>query len=364
MTNFDHIRQHFLLPPVDHRFPLVISGPCSAETPEQLLTTARLLAQNGKIDVLRAGIWKPRTKPGGFEGVGRDALPWLLACKKETGLKTTVEVATPEHVELAMQHEVDMLWIGARTTTNPFAVDALAQAMKNIPCPVLIKNPMNPDVDLWDGAVQRLQRAGVERIGLLHRGFSSYGKSAYRNPPQWQIALEMQQRYPQLPMLCDPSHICGNTTLIQHTAQHALDLNYAGLMLEAHYQPEKAWSDAEQQLHPDALLQLLHQLVVRTSLPDKERLAEALAALRKKVDLLDSHLIDVLAQRMETIREIAAYKKKHHIKILQAERWEKIVGKCLHEAQEKGLQDEFIRQILSAIHLASIEQQHEVMNKD
>jgi len=347
-----------------NKLPIIISGPCSAETEEQLISTAIALKKTTKIDVLRAGIWKPRTKPGSFEGAGTVGLKWLLEAKRQTGLKTTVEVATAKHVEEALKHEVDILWIGARTTVNPFAVQDIADSLQgNSKAIVLVKNPINPELMLWEGALERFLKAGITNIGAIHRGFSKYGDSNFRNPPQWQIPIELKQHYPELTLICDPSHICGKRETLFHVAQKAMDLDFDGLMIESHLTPDLAWSDAQQQLTPSDLLVLLEKLVIR-----KGKLSPALTSeidkLRQKINVLDSDLIDVLSKRMQIVTQLGKYKKTNQVQILQPKRWEEILNKSLEEAIEKGLGQDFIRNVFTEIHIESIKLQSKIMNEE
>lgn len=347
-----------------NKLPIIISGPCSAETEEQLISTAIALKKTTKIDVLRAGIWKPRTKPGSFEGAGTVGLKWLLEAKRQTGLKTTVEVATAKHVEEALKHEVDILWIGARTTVNPFAVQDIADSLQgNSKAIVLVKNPINPELMLWEGALERFLKAGITNIGAIHRGFSKYGDSNFRNPPQWQIPIELKQHFPELTLICDPSHICGKRETLFHVAQKAMDLDFDGLMIESHLTPDLAWSDAQQQLTPSDLLVLLEKLVIR-----KGKLSPALTSeidkLRQKINVLDSDLIDVLSKRMQIVTQLGKYKKTNQVQILQPKRWEEILNKSLEEAIEKGLGQDFIRNVFTEIHIESIKLQSKIMNEE
>jgi chorismate mutase len=347
-----------------HGGPILISGPCSAETEEQLITTCIQLAETKKVDVLRAGIWKPRTKPGSFEGVGAEALKWLDQAKKETGLKTAVEVANVKHVYSALKHNVDVLWLGARTTVNPFAVQEIADALEGVDITVLLKNPVNPDIDLWEGGIERILKAGVKNVGAIHRGFSKYGVSHFRNPPQWQIPIELKQRFPELTMICDPSHICGRRDTLLEVSQEAIDLNFDGLMIETHINPDKAWSDASQQITPNELQKLAESIIIRDSkLPLKGDNIE-LDLLRQKINVLDSELIDILSKRMEITDDIGLYKKKNRIKILQSNRWEEIVERSVQEGKSKGLTRDFIVKFLSDIHLESITRQNNIMNSN
>ena len=314
--------------------PFIISGPCSAETEQQMIETAIRLAKTGKVDVLRAGIWKPRTKPGRFEGNGIIALPWLLSAKKITGLPTTIEVATAMHVEEAMKFEVDILWIGARTTVNPFSVQELANALRGVKIPVFIKNPINPDIELWSGSIERLQQVGIEQLGMIHRGFSAYGNTEFRNAPMWHLPIEMKRRYPNMPLICDPSHICGDRILLQSIAQKSIDLDFDGLMLESHIDPDNAWSDAKQQVTPDRLMELLNALTWRHGNSSEQEFITALATLREQIDQLDDELITLMGQRMKLSDKIGAYKKDNNITILQTRRWNDI----LESAFKKGEQ--------------------------
>src|SRR3954469_1729034 len=301
--------------------PLIISGPCSAETETQVLETAQRLAATGKIDVLRAGIWKPRTRPGMFEGIGTKGLPWMQKAKKLTGLPTTVEVATAKQVEDALHFDVDVLWLGARTTVNPFSVQEVADALRGVNVPVMIKNPINPDLELWTGAVERVAKSGIKEIGLIHRGFSSYGNTEYRNAPMWHLAIEMKRRNPSLLMINDPSHICGRRDILLEVAQKAIDLDYDGLMIESHIDPDKAWSDAKQQETPERLAEMLGEIVWRKEDVASEEFHAALEKLRNQINHLDDELMQILSQRMKVAENIAIYKKENNITILQTNRW-------------------------------------------
>jgi chorismate mutase len=287
--------------PASDKKPLIISGPCSAETEEQVIATAQRLAATGKVDMLRAGIWKPRTRPGSFEGIGAKGLPWLQKAKELTGLPTTVEVATAKQVESALHFGVDMLWIGARTTVNPFSVQDVADALKGVDIPVLIKNPINPDLELWIGAVERIQKAGITQVGLIHRGFSSYGNTEFRNAPMWHLAIELKRRHPELPMICDPSHICGRRDILQAVAQEAIDLDYDGLMLETHIDPDNAWSDAKQQITPEKFGEMLDSMVFRNERTDKNEFNTALEKFRNQINGIDDEIIQLLSNRMNKI---------------------------------------------------------------
>ncbi len=342
--------------------PLIISGPCSAETEEQVLQTATQLAATGKVDLLRAGIWKPRTKPGMFEGIGTKGLPWLAQAKKITGLPITVEVATAKHVQDALQFDVDVLWIGARTTVNPFSVQEVADALRGVDIPVLIKNPINPDLDLWSGGIERLQKVGVKQIGMIHRGFSSYGNTEFRNAPMWHLPIEMKRRFPDMLLICDPSHICGNRTLLQSVAQKSIDLDFGGLMLETHIDPDNAWSDAKQQITPEGLAELLSGLVWRFEDTDEKEFVTALATLREQINQVDDELMTLLSQRMKIAEKIGEYKKNNNITILQTNRWNDILEKAFKKAEKLGLSKEFITKYFDAVHLESINHQNKIMN--
>lgn len=342
--------------------PLIISGPCSAETEEQVLQTAKRLAATGSVDMLRAGIWKPRTRPGSFEGVGVRALPWLQRAKKETGLPTAVEVATARQVEDALGFEVDLLWIGARTTVNPFSVQEVADALRGVKVPVLIKNPINPDLELWTGAVERVAKAGIADIGLIHRGFSSYGNTEYRNAPMWHLAIEMKRRNPGLPFINDPSHICGRRDILQEVAQKAIDLDYDGLMIESHSSPDEAWSDAAQQITPEQLKTLLESITWRKEDSASEEYHQALEKLRQQINQLDDELLFILGQRMKIAERIAEYKKDNNITILQTRRWNEILERACGKGEKLGLSREFITKYFDAVHLESIAHQTKIFN--
>ena len=342
--------------------PLIISGPCSAETEEQMLETATRLAKTGKVDMLRAGIWKPRTKPGLFEGNGIVALPWLAKAKKITGLPVTVEVATARHVEDALKFEIDMLWIGARTTVNPFSVQEVADALRGVDIPVLIKNPINPDLELWSGGIERLQKAGIQQVGMIHRGFSSYGNTEFRNAPMWHLPIEMKRRYPHMPLICDPSHICGNRTLLQSVAQKSIDLDFDGLMLESHIDPDNAWSDAKQQVTPERLLEMLTDLVWRMESTTEQEFITALTTLREQINQVDDELLALLGQRMKLSDKIGEYKKNNNITILQTNRWNDILERAFKKGEALGLTKDFIVKYFDAVHLESIHHQNKIMN--
>ncbi len=345
--------------PCDSERPFVIAGPCSAETEEQVMTTARQLAFKG-CHIFRAGVWKPRTKPGGFEGNGETALPWLKRVKDETGMLITTEVATPEHVELALKYGMDILWIGARTTANPFAMQALADSLKGVDIPVLVKNPVNPDLELWIGAMERINQAGVKRIAAIHRGFSSFDKKIYRNLPMWQIPIELRRRIPDLPIICDPSHIGGRRELVAPLCQQAMDLGFDGLIVESHCDPDKAWSDAKQQVTPEVLDYILSLLVIR----DESVTTEGISELRKQIDELDNNLMELLSKRMRVCREIGQYKKEHNMTVLQTSRYNEILDKRGAQGSLCGMDPAFIKEVFEAIHEESVRQQMEIINKD
>lgn len=342
--------------------PLIISGPCSAETEEQVLETATRLAKTGKVDVLRAGIWKPRTKPGMFEGIGTKGLPWMLQAKKITGLPITVEVATAKHVEDALQFDVDMLWIGARTTVNPFSVQEVCDALRGVGLPVLIKNPINPDLELWSGGIERLQKVGVKQVGMIHRGFSNYGNTEYRNAPMWHLPIEMKRRFPDMMLICDPSHICGNRTLLQSVAQKSIDLDFDGLMIESHIDPDKAWSDAKQQVTPERLAEILDELVWRSENTDAQEFINALATLREQINHIDDELLTLIGQRMKVADKIGEYKKRNNITILQTNRWNDLLARAFKKGEHLGLSKDFIVKYYDAVHMESISHQNKIMN--
>ncbi len=342
--------------------PLIISGPCSAETEEQVVETVQRLAATGKVDMIRAGIWKPRTRPGSFEGIGVKGLPWLLRAKKLSGLPTTVEVATGKQVEDALSFEVDVLWLGARTTVNPFSVQEVADALRGTDVPVLIKNPINPDLELWTGAVERVAKAGVKQIGLIHRGFSSYGNTEYRNAPMWHLAIEMKLRYPELLFINDPSHICGRRDILLDVAQKAIDLDYDGLMIEAHIDPDNAWSDAKQQVTPERLAEMIDSITWRREDVNSEEYHAALEKLRQQINHLDDELMQIVSQRMKIAEKIGEYKKNNNITILQTNRWNEILRRAIQAGETLGLSKEFITKYFDAMHMESINHQNKIMN--
>jgi chorismate mutase len=343
--------------------PLVISGPCSAETEEQVLQTVQRLAATGKIDMIRAGIWKPRTRPGSFEGVGTKGLPWLQQARKLTGLPMMVEVATAKQVEDALHFDIDVLWIGARTTVNPFSVQEVADALRGVDTPIFVKNPINPDLELWTGAVERVAKAGVKQIGLIHRGFSSYGNTEYRNAPMWHLAIEMKLRNPSLPMINDPSHICGRRDILLDVAQKAIDLDYDGLMIESHIDPDNAWSDAKQQVTPEKLAELLDAIIWRKEDINSEEYHAALEKLRQQINHLDDELMQILGQRMRVAEKIGEYKKNNDITILQTNRWNEILQRAFDKGEKLGLSKEFITKYFDAVHMESISHQNRIMNE-
>lgn len=338
--------------------PIVIAGPCSAETEEQVMKTAQSLANKG-TKIFRAGIWKPRTKPGGFEGIGVDGLAWLKRVKEETGMLVSTEVATAKHVYECLKAGIDILWVGARTTANPFAVQEIADALKGVDIPVLVKNPVNPDLELWIGALERINGAGLKRLGAIHRGFSSYDKKIYRNLPQWHIPIELRRRIPELPIFCDPSHIGGKRELVAPLCQQAMDLGFDGLIVESHCTPDQAWSDASQQVTPDVLNYILDLLVIR----EGKQSTESLSELRSQIDECDNQIIEVLSKRMRVCREIGTFKKEHDMTILQTGRYNEILDKRGAQGALCGMGSEFIKKVFEAIHEESVRQQMEIINK-
>ena len=351
--------QPITFPGIDPKKPLIIAGPCSAETEEQTLDTARQLADLG-IKIFRAGIWKPRTKPGGFEGVGSQGLKWLKKVKEETGMYVATEVATHQHVTEALAEGIDIIWIGARTSANPFAMQEIADTLKelNADIPVLVKNPVNPDLELWIGAMQRIYNAGIRQLGAIHRGFSTYGKHIYRNMPQWHIPIELRLRFPEMPIICDPSHIGGRRELIAPLSQEAFDMGFDGLIIESHCNPDCAWSDAAQQLTPEILNFILHTLVIR----DSKQSTENLTLLRQQIDRIDRELLEVLAKRMQVSRDIGRYKKEHRMSVVQAGRYNDVIRTRLNHGVEMGMGAEFLKTVLLAIHDESVRQQIEIIN--
>ena len=342
---------------VDSKRPVVIAGPCSAETEEQVMETAKDLAKNG-VRIFRAGIWKPRTKPGGFEGVGSVGLTWLQEVKKETGMLVATEVANKQHVEEALNAGVDVLWIGARTSANPFAMQEIADSLVGADVPVLVKNPVNTDLELWIGAMQRIYNAGIGQIGAIHRGFSAYGKHLYRNMPQWHIPIELRRRMPELTLICDPSHIGGKRELVAPLSQQAMDMGFDGLIVESHCDPDSAWSDKSQQVTPEVLNFILNMLVVR----DTTQTTESLTLLRQQIDLIDNDLLEALSKRMRISREIGQYKKEHSMPVVQTGRYDDILNSRAAAAEELGMNGDFMKTVYQAIHEESVRQQIEVLN--
>jgi len=344
---------------LDH--PLVVAGPCSAETEDQVLKIAHEL-KDSDVNYFRAGIWKPRTRPGNFEGVGALGLKWLQKVKAETGMKTATEVANAAHVKLALEHDIDLLWIGARSTVSPFIVQEIADALEGTDKIVLVKNPVNPDLALWLGGIERLYSANIKNLGVIHRGFSTYEKTRYRNNPEWQIAIELQNRFPDLPLICDPSHITGKRDMIFEVSQTALDLNFNGLMIETHVDPDNAWSDAAQQVTPDTLIQMMEDLKIRKETDTEADYRNSLNTLRTQIDVIDHQLIDILGKRMKIADAIGALKKDKNVAVLQSKRWNEILGKMILEGEQNKLSEEFILRVFKAIHQESINHQEKVMN--
>ncbi len=347
---------------LDPSRPVVIAGPCSAETEEQVMDTARRLKKT-RTQVFRAGIWKPRTRPNSFEGVGVKGLKWLKQVKEETGLFTTTEVANAQHAYEAIKHGVDMLWIGARTTVNPFTIQEIAEALSGVDIPIFVKNPVNPDVELWIGSIERLQKVGITHIAAVHRGFSSYKENRYRNAPNWQIPIELKRIRPDLPLVCDPSHIGGKRSLLLEISQKAMDLNYDGLMIETHPDPDYAWSDARQQITPEELGRLLDSLILRSTEGGSNGFVHRLEELRSEIDRIDIELLNILEDRMKIAAGIGRVKKENGITILQPARWDQIISRYLETGRAKGFTEEFIRKLFMAIHQESINRQTKVMNE-
>ena len=341
--------------------PLVIAGPCSAETEDQVLKIAHDL-KNTDFSIYRAGIWKPRTRPGMFEGVGAIGLKWLDKVKKETGLLTATEVANASHVKLALEYDIDVLWIGARSTVSPFIVQEIADALKDTDKIVLVKNPVNPDLSLWLGGLERLYSANIKKLGVIHRGFSTYEKSKYRNNPEWQLPIELQNRFPDIPLICDPSHIAGRRDILQDISQTALDLNFDGLMIETHIDPDNAWSDAAQQITPEVLVQMMEDLKIRTLTSDEADYKNQLNTLRTQIDVIDHGILETLGKRMKVAVSIGELKKKKNVAVLQTKRWNEILGNMILEGEKKGLSEEFVLKMFKAIHQESINNQEKVIN--
>lgn len=342
--------------------PFLISGPCSAESEEQVIETAKALAATGKVSIFRAGIWKPRTRPNSFEGVGNAGLKWLRRVRQETGLLVGTEVANEKHVYEALKYGIDMLWIGARTSVNPITVQEIANALKGVDVMVFVKNPVNPDIELWIGALERIASAGIKRLGAIHRGFSTYEKTIYRNQPNWQLPIELRRRIPEILILCDPSHIAGSREYLHEISQKAMDLNFDGLMIESHINPEKALSDASQQVNPEELKELLCRLILRSPSTDDPKLLDVLGELRQQIDVFDDHLLDLLEKRMKVSETIGRYKKENNITILQSARWDEIVKRAMIKGRAKGLSEELIDSMFKAIHQESINRQMKIMN--
>ena len=350
--------------PLFKKRPLVIAGPCSAESEEQVLATAAALAASGRVDLFRAGIWKPRTRPGQFEGVGSTGLRWLRRVQDEYGLPVAVEVATEKHVYEALKHGIDAVWIGARTSVNPFALHEIASALRDADVMVFVKNPVNPDLELWIGALERISRAGISRLAAVHRGFSTWEKCSFRNQPRWQIAIELRQRIPGIGLICDPSHMGGDSAFIGDLSQKAMDLHYDGLMIETHIDPPSALSDRKQQITPVELMRVLGDLVLRSPTTDDPDFLETIEDLRSQIDIYDNLLLDILESRMQVAETIGRYKKEHGITILQSSRWKEVKDNAVDKGVRKGLTPEFIQAILEAIHQESITYQMKVMKED
>ena len=343
--------------------PLLIAGPCSAESEEQVMETARGIAKNGRIQVLRVGVWKPRSRPGTFEGAGDEALQWLKKVKAETGLLTTVEVATPAHVEKAVEAGIDILWIGARTTSNPFSVEQIAHALNGIDIPVMVKNPVNPDLELWIGTLERFNRAGINKLAAIHRGFYPYEKTRLRNIPKWELAIDLKSKFPNLPILCDPSHIAGHASLVPEIAQKALNLSLDGLMIEVHCNPAFALSDAKQQITPAQLGLMLNELIFRSPSSPNTEFIDKLEQLRHKIDSIDQQMIDLLAQRMRIVEEMGEYKKNNDVNVFQLGRWENILKSRIDFGMKLGLDEEYIKNLLQLVHKESIKKQADILNR-
>lgn len=350
-------------PQIQNNKPLIIAGPCSAESEDQVIQTAIELKKNDRVGIFRAGIWKPRTRPGSFEGVGSIGLPWMQRVQKEVGLPVSVEVANAKHVEEALKAGIDLLWIGARTSANPFAVQEVADALQGVDVPVLVKNPVNPDVGLWIGAIERLNKAGINRLGAIHRGVSQFEKSMFRNNPEWQMAIELREQMPDILLINDPSHITGNRELIAKVSQTALDLKFDGLMIETHIDPDNAWSDSAQQVSPDQLSLILDRLILKSEIPEGIELKN-IAELRKSINFIDDQIIDLLSYRMKVVQDIAQFKLKNKMTIFQENRWNNLLKKHTDHAEALGLDTEFISKIFHAIHLDSIATQSKLINKE
>ncbi len=343
--------------------PMLIAGPCSVESEEQVFETARQINATGKVDIFRAGIWKPRTRPGTFEGVGEEGLKWLQQIKKETGLRLAIETATPEHVELCLKYGIDLIWIGARTTANPFSVQEIADVLKGTDMPVMIKNPVNPDLSQWIGTMERINKAGIKKIAAIHRGFFPFEETAFRNIPKWEIPIELKSKFHNLPIICDPSHIAGDAALIEDISQKALDMNMDGLMIETHYKPETALSDSNQQITPKHLNEIIENLHFRNSSPNNDEIQNKLQSIRNQIDSIDNQLLELLAQRMNLVKRIGAYKSEKNVAAFQLNRWEKVKERSINLARQLGLSPDFVKRILQMVHKESIQQQTEIMRK-
>lgn len=360
MENSKNLRKWLDDMNLDH--PLVIAGPCSAETEEQVLKIAHEL-KDTDVNYFRAGIWKPRTRPGNFEGVGALGLKWLQKVREETGLKTATEVANKDHVKLALEYDVDLLWIGARSTVSPFIIQEIADALEGTDKIVLVKNPVNPDLSLWLGAIERLYKADIKNLGVIHRGFSTYEKTKYRNIPEWQLAIELQQRFPDLPIINDPSHITGKRDMVHEVSQTALDLNFDGLMIETHYDPDNAWSDAAQQVTPTALIQMMKDLKVRLKDDPEQAYNNEITTLRSQIDIIDEQMLESLGKRMKISDSIGQLKNAHNVAVLQSNRWNEILGRMILEGEKRNLSEEFVLKLFKAIHQESINHQEKIVNK-
>lgn len=342
--------------------PLIIAGPCSAESYNQVMETARELAKLGTVNVLRAGVWKPRSRPGSFQGMGEPALGWLAEAKQETGLRLAVEVATAQHVEAALKYDIDVLWVGARTSANPFSTDQLASALQGVDIPVLVKNPIHPDLELWLGSIERFSKAGVKKLGAIHRGFSPFQKSQYRNLPKWEIPIDLKSLLPELPVICDPSHIAGDPDLIMEISQKALDLSMDGLMIESHINPKAALSDAFQQITPSELGELLSELTFRKMSPTSTEFIDILETLREKIDSLDQQLLELLSQRMDIVKEIGEYKRDNNVAVMQLRRWEAMIKSRIDFGKQQGLEEHYVKNLLRLVHKESIRKQAEILS--
>ncbi len=342
--------------------PLIIAGPCSAESHNQVMETARELAKLGTVNVLRAGVWKPRSRPGSFQGMGEPALGWLAEAKKETGLRLAVEVATAQHVEAALKYDIDVLWVGARTSANPFSTDQLASALQGVDIPVLVKNPIHPDLELWLGSIERFSKAGIKKLGAIHRGFSPFQKSQYRNLPKWEIPIDLKSLLPELPVICDPSHIAGNPDLIMEISQKALDLSMDGLMIESHINPKAALSDAFQQITPSELSELISELTFRKVSPTTTEFIDILETLREKIDSLDQQLLELLSQRMDIVKEIGEYKRDNNVAVMQLRRWEAMIKSRIDFGKQQGLEEHYVKNLLRLVHKESVRKQAEILS--